>query len=229
MIVNVPLFPVIQEKESDNFTNLVTTNMPQIRSNWGDIVEAASNAYGVDPNIMLGFIAIESPDLKDDAVSSAGAIGVMQMQVATAFDYVCKQAPKISPAYAAIVQKYMPGFLKPGGFTGFYSTWKAKVEDALYQADFNIWTGITGLSQMIWADLQSNNGNLRLDHVVIKYNAGGDNFSGNYHKYVVAAGLKDADPATLLASFPLVETKAYLIKLLGIDGSVVIACRTSSG
>lgn len=230
MTVSMPAFPIIQEKESDNFTSLMQTNIPVIRANWGTIIQAACDAYGVDPNIMIGFIGVESPDLATDAVSTANAIGLMQMQVPTAYDYLCRQAPKISPQYAAIVQNYMPGFLKPGplGMTGFLSQWTTQLQGALYQADFNIWTGITGLSQMIWADINANNGALRLDHVIIKYNAGGTDLSGNYHKYVVSAGLQNADPQTLLDNFPLVETKAYLIKMLGIDGAVMTALRTQS-
>jgi soluble lytic murein transglycosylase-like protein len=221
------IMPMISKKESDNFTRIVVNNIPKIRAQWGQIMLAACSAYGVDPNIMIGFLAVESPDLDPNAVSSAGAIGLMQMQVATAFDYLCKQTPKMPAAYGVIVEKWMPGFLKPMGFNGFYSRWKAPLEDALYDAEFNIWTAVTGLSQMIWADLKTNKGKLRLDHVVIKYNAGGNDLAGNYHKFVVTPGLQSASPDALLPAIPLVETRAYLIKLLGIDGAIMTAIRSA--
>lgn len=226
MDVSIPPFPILQHKESDNFTSLMNTNIPQIRANWGTIINAASAAYGIDANMMIAFIGVESPDLNPNAVSGAGAIGIMQMQVDTAWDYLTKQVPQISTGYTAVVNRLLPGLIKPGGFTGFLSSWSSKLEDALYDVEFNIWTGITGLSQMYWADIKSNNGNLRLDHVIIKYNAGGTDYSGNYHKYVVVPKLEKADPETLLDAFPLVETKAYLIKMLGIDGAVIVAIRT---
>ncbi len=227
MIASIPQFPVLQKKMSDNFTNLCKTNIAVIKQKWGSIITAASAAYGVDPNLMIGFILIESPDINPSAVSGAGAIGLMQMQVPTAWDYLCKQAPKMPAGYALVIQRLLPGLLKPGGFTGFLSSWKDKVKQALYDPEFNLWTGITGLTQLIWADMQQNKGALRLDHVIIKYNAGGDDYSGNYHRYVITPGLKNADPATLLANFPLAETRAYLIKYLGIDGSVVVAIQNS--
>lgn len=226
MNVFIPPFPILQHKESDNFTALMTTNIPQIRQNWGSFISAASAAYGIDPNMMVAFIGVESPDLDPNAVSGAGAIGLMQMQVDTAWDYLNQQSTRMPPTYAAVINRCLPGLLKPAGFTGLLSTWRSKVEDALYDVEFNIWTGITGLSQMYWADIKSNNGNLRLDHVIIKYNAGGTDYSGNYHKYVVVPKLQNADPETLLNAIPLVETKAYLIKVLGIDGAVMVALRT---
>lgn len=227
MLPYIPPVPLIQMQESTNFTNLCQANIPNIISNWGSIINDACAAYNVDSNIILGFVAIESPDLIEDAVSSAGAIGLIQMQPPTAFDFLCQQAASNNmPAdYATVVNYYMPGFLKPGGFTGFWSTWKAAITAALAHSDFNLWTGITGIAQMIWKDMKTNNGTVRLDHIVIKYNAGGDETRGNYHKYVITPGLQNADPTTLLNSLPetIVETKAYMIKLLGIQGSIVTA------
>jgi hypothetical protein len=227
MIASIPKFPIIQKKMSDNFTNLCNTNIVVVKEKWGSIINTACGAYGVDPNLMIGFILIESPDVNPNAISGASAIGLMQMQVPTAWDYLSKQAPKMPAGYALVVQRVLPGLLKPGGFTGFFSSWKGKMREALFDPEFNLWTGITGITQMIWADMQKNNGKLRMDHVIIKYNAGGDDYSGNYHKYVITPGLKDADPATLLANMPLSETRAYLIKYLGIDGSVVVAINNS--
>ena len=226
MNIYIPPFPVIPKQESLDFTSLMNQNIPQIRSRWGSYITDACAAYGTDPNIMIGFIGIECPDLNPAGVSSAGAIGVLQMQVPTAWDYINKQAPQLPPAFGAILNKYLPGLVKPvGGFTGFLSTWKSRLEDALYQEEFNIWVGVTGLSQLIWGDIKSNKGTLRLDHVVIKYNAGGDDYSGNYHKFVITPGLQHADPSTLLPLIPLVETRAYIIKLMGIEGSVIVALR----
>lgn len=226
MNVVVPPFPVIPMKESDNFASMMTTNMPRINQMWGNFIRAASVAYGTDPNLMFGFVAIESTDLNPSAISRAGAYGVMQLQPATGWDYMSRQLTQMRPDYANVINRVLPGLLKPAGFSGLFSAWKTKFTQALLDPEFNIWTAVTGLSQMIWADMKANNGVLRLDHVIVKYNAGGNDFSGAFHKYVVAPGLKNASAHELVmgSSLPS-ETKAYLIKYLGIDGSTVTAIR----
>lgn len=227
MTITIPPFPVIPMQESQHFTDLMTTNMPQIGNLWGATVRAACKAYGTDPNLIFGFIGVENPDLVADATSSAGAYGVMQLQPVTAWNYFSKQLSQMPPDYANVISKKLPGLLLPGGFSGLWSKWHARFTQALLDPEFNIWTGVTGISQLIWADIKANNGALRMDHVIVKYNAGGDEFMGAYHKYVVAPGLKNASPQDLVTNSNLPsETKAYLIKYLGIEGSTVIAIRS---
>ena len=221
---------MIAMQESQNFTNLMQTNIPQIRSMWGSYITAASAAYGVDPNLMIGFVAIENPDLNPSAASGAAAYGVMQLQPATAWNYMTRQLPALSPAYANVIQRVLPGMLLAGGFTnGGWSKWKPQFTESLFDPEFNIWTAITGICQMIYDDAKDNNGAVRLDHVVVRYNAGGDKYSGAFHKYVVAAGLQNNPPIDLvnLSALPT-ETKAYLIKYLGVQGSVVVAIQTAT-
>ncbi len=226
------IVPAIQQRYSDTFSSDALKAAKSIKANYGSILSAASLDTGVDVNVIVGFMIVENTPADPTAVSYGCsstaaadygcAYGLMQMQVATAFQTIKDQAAAgMEQAEISIVQKYLPGFLKPAGFVGFLASWKKQIRDALFIPEFSIWVGAMHLAQLIANNIKKYS-DPRLDHIIIQYNTG----VGNYNKEVVKAGLDKVDTATLALQLPVAETRAYLVKFLGIDGSVLAAMRS---
>lgn len=219
--------PQIAQQYSPAFSSDAVTTAGFIRSSYGQYIAAASASVGLDPNIAIGFMIIESGTgngtVNPNATSPAGALGLLQLEPVTAWQTLENQAPAFTPDQSVLVTKYLPGYQKIGGFTGLQSTWLPQIKQLLTTPEFNIWVGIMQLAQMCkYIMKKTNDGTLHLDQVVIAYNAG----QGNYSKYVYNAGLASADTTTIATSFPFAETVAYIVKLLGIGGSLAAAIQT---
>lgn len=224
-------FPLVNKKYSDQFSADAMTAAKKAFAQYGSIIDAAASTVGVNKHFVVGFMIIENMALDPKAVSygcsgkkqiiHACSYGLMQMQVATAFQTIKDQAHNLKSAEAMIIQKYLPGILKPAGFVGFLSAWEDKIYNALFIPEFAIWIGTIHLGQLINRTIKDH-GEPRLDHVIIKYNRG----SGNFIKEVVLPGLKNADTTTLVNKLPIEETRSYILKFLGIDGSVIASMRS---
>lgn len=224
--------PAVQQQFSTQFSSDANTAAQRIKSTYGSIINAAAASVGIDPNIIVGFMIVENTPADPSAVSYgcsstaaaeyACAYGLIQLQVATAFQTMKDQAAAgLQPAEMAIIQKYLPGFLKVQGFVGFLASWKKQIYQALLQAEFNIWIGAMQIAQLMAKNVKQFGGDPRLDHIIVMYNRG----VGNYNKEVVKAGLENVDTATLVSSLTIEETQDYIIKYLGIDGSLMAAIR----
>lgn len=208
---------------SKQFTADAVVFAKRIKQKFGTTIQAASNAYGIPIDILVGFMIIESEGVAT-AVSPAGAIGLMQLTPATAYDTIALQAKiGLKPEAAGIIQNVLPGFLKVNGVASPYSAWKDKIYTALKNADFNIWVGTICVGQLMASTVDSDD-YVRLDRVVIKYNAG----VGNYSKYVTkSASLMDASASVLAISFPFAETRGYIKKFVGVGGSIEQSAKVS--
>ena len=216
------ILPAIQQQYSSSFSSDAATTAQWIQDNYGTIVQSAANSVGMDPNIAIVFMIIESGTgngtVNPNAKSPAGAIGLLQLEPTSAWQALANQAPAFTPDQAAIVDKYLPGFRKVGGFVGLLSSWSSNIATALVIPEFNIYVGIIQLAQLFKYIIRKA-GTLDLAQVVIAYNAG----QGNYNSLVYNKGLQNSDTTTLVADFPYPETTNYIIKLLGIGGSLLAA------
>lgn len=222
--------PMINERFSEMFSRDAANAAKKINELYGPIIKKASISTNVAFPIVVGFMIVENTQLKPDAVSYgcsvsrakdyACAYGLMQMQVPTAFQTIKDQAPSLKPEEAAIINKYLPGIIKGGGFVGFLASWKQQIHDALLIPEFNIWIGTIHLAQLLKKS-KDDKGNFRLDHVIVKYNRG----IGNYTKEVVKSGLSQVDTAVLAAKLPIQETRSYITKFVGVDGAIMAALR----
>lgn len=224
--------PAIKQKYSDTFSRDAVNASKKIRSLYGTIIKDACTTVGINENILIGFMIVENTAI-DPGATSYGcsaksaqdrlcAYGLTQMQVATAFQTLKDQAPKLKSAEVSIIQRYLPGFLKPAGFVGFLANWKEQIYKALMIPEFSIWVTAMHLGQLIIKNLHDF-GSVKLDHLIVKYNRG----IGNYNKEVIKAGLKNADTATLVRSLPVEETRNYIIKFLGQDGAIIAAMKSA--
>lgn len=222
--------PAIDMEYSKQFADEAPKAVKYIRANYGNIVNAAAKDVGIDPNVVIAFMVIESARMdgtgrvNPQAKSPVGAMGLMQLMPPTAFDTIEKQAPVMSSQQAAIINKYLPGLLKPGGFTGFYKNYKLKLETALNDPEFNIWLGTMQLAQL-FKYIINKTGSLNLAQAIVAYNAG----TGNFNKWVVNNNLHKSDSTALVKGLQvaggLKESRQYIVKLLGINGSLMAAIR----
>lgn len=225
------IVPSIDMEFSAQFSEEAPLTVKYIRQNYQDMISAAGKDIGVDPDVIIGFMVIESGKMDGSgqvnphATSPAGAEGLLQLMPATAYDTLTRQAPVMTSMQSTIVSKYLPGFIKIGNFTGFYKNWKSKILSALYEPEFNIWTGTMQLAQLMKTIIDKNNGVLNMAQVVVAYNAG----LGNYDKYVTKQNLSSFDSTALVAGLQqegaLKESRQYIIKLLGKNGSLIAALR----
>lgn len=219
------VIPMINQKYSDDFSNEAMIEARYIRANYGNIIGAAAQSFGIDPNWVIGFMVIESgtgSQVNPNAKSSAGAVGLLQLTPITAYETITNQAPVMTGQQVAIIQKFLPGFIKVGGFTGLQRTWLPKITDELTEPEFNIWVGTMRLAQLMMYIFRKTS-DIKMDQVVVAYNAG----QGNYQKYVYTKNLSGVDTTTLVSNFPFQETRDYIVKLLGTDGSAMAALRTA--
>lgn len=217
--------PMINEKFSDEFSADALYAAKKYKSNYGNYIKAACASIGIPVDILVGFMVIENdravPDAKSYTCTPAKDkscdcyVGFAQMGAATAFDTLKAQAVNLKPEEAAIYQKYLPGFLKPGGFVGFLASWKCQIYQALMKPEFAIWLCAMHVAQLMKRTTDKD-GNYRLDHVIVKYNRG----VGNFVKEVVRPGLQNVDTTTLAAKLPVAETRAYIKKFVGIGGAI---------
>lgn len=215
---------------STQFAEESPKTVKYIRKNYQNIINDASKEVGIDPDVVIAFMVVESGMMdgtgrvNPNAKSPAGAMGLMQLMPPTAFDTIEKQSPVMTSKQATIVNKYLPGLIKPGGFTGFYKNYKTQLESALFQPEFNIWLGTMQLAQL-FKYIINKTGSLNLAQAIVAYNAG----TGNFNKWVVNNNLHKSDSTALVkglqAAGGLKESRQYIVKLLGINGSLVAAIR----
>lgn len=75
--------PDVQKVDSTTNTQTVLADMPLADQNLSTLIEAAARKYKVDPKLVAAVAEVESNG-NQDAISSVGAIGVMQLMPDTA-------------------------------------------------------------------------------------------------------------------------------------------------
>lgn len=224
--------PSIDMEFAGWFTEEAPKAVKYIRANYGTIINAAAKDIGIDPNLIIAFMVIESAKMdgsgtvNPNATSPVGAQGLMQLTPDTAWDAITKQAPVMSSQQISVINKYLPGAVKIGGFTGFYSNYKTKLKEALYQPEFSIWVGSIQLAQLI-KKMISKTGETDmtkvLGQVIVAYNAG----EGNWNTWVAKNNLQNSDTTALVKGLQvaggLKESRQYIVKLLGKGGSLMAA------
>lgn len=219
--------PYIDQQYSADFTSDAEKTANYIWTTYGQMIIDACFTVGLDPCIVVGFMIIESGrgdgTVNPNAQSPVGAQGLLQLMPVTAWQTLESQAASFTPEQSAIITKYLPGYQKPGGFSGLQGTWLPKITALLKTPEFNIWVGVMQLAQLCLYIVRKT-GDLKLDQVAVSYNAG----QGNYQKYIYSKGLSNSDTTTLVAAFPFVETTNYVLKLVGTGGSIQAAMDTKA-
>jgi soluble lytic murein transglycosylase-like protein len=187
-----------------------------IKAKYGAILANVSKTSNIPVDLIASFIFIESEG-KETAVSSAGAIGLMQLNIQTASDVIFMEKSKgrLNTEETAILRhylgtrldcifkmKWMGHKLPCNSNTGV----SVKKEDLL-NPEFNIVVGCLYLGLLI--DKYTESGTIRLDKVVWAYNRG-------YFSKMPSGNIN-----ALLSAAPT-ETKNYVLKLIGKNSTMDI-------
>lgn len=157
--------------EYPNFAELKTV-MPQIKSKYGNIIRIISEVCNLPEAFIYNFIFIESRGQAN--VKNGKSIGLMQINPDTA-NYVIvyeNLSKSLIDAEKALLKKWLGtrfDLLMKQKFT-WEPVSNGVTEADLYNPEFNIMIGALLISQLVKKTKE--NGKIRLDRVIWKYNRG---------------------------------------------------------
>lgn len=187
----------------------------EIKSDYGNIISNVSKITNVNSLLIKSFIFIESRG-NQNAISPAGAVGLMQLMPTAASDILVLENLKkrLRPEEKAILTKYLGDRFTEGILNMKYlgqkvtvgktksSVWVTK-EDLL-KPELNILIGSIYLGLLVAEE--SKDGKLRLDRVALRYNRG---YFTKIKKGTIEEVVKSDIPK---------ESKDYILKLAGKNG-----------
>jgi len=201
----------------------------KIKTNYTVQMAKASQYTGVPVNILIAFAATESGGALNQTLNGPSK-GVMQVNPSSAWQSLSDQI-KVDT-----IGRFYPLYqLAPNAFTvkkavaansvgkaTDYLTLKPLSTAAPYlgqrmvaDAQFAIYMGSLLLAQLI-AGTIAKTGQIRLDHIIVKYNAG----TGRFKQVVTNRGLESAsvDTTQLYNQLGIPVSQAYIVKMMGING-----------
>lgn len=195
--------------------------MDSIYTKYKSYIDQAVKLTGVDKDIIISVIFIESSGIPDK-VSTENAVGLMQLVPAGASDILAmeNQKDRLKEPEKLVLRKVLGNRLDKGivkmKFLGDNKTvdgvtsavWVKKAD--LLNPEFNILVGAIFLGLLI--DESVEDGKLRLDKIIIRYNKG--YFSGGRGKKLPASA-----ELSMKSSLPT-ETKEYITKFAGTNGTL---------
>lgn len=193
--------------------DLIKSKLNEIIQKYGTLIDSVSRLTNVPSKLIIAFIFIESGG-KSDAISGAGAVGLMQLVPAATSDIIHleNKQGRLSDNEKTILRKYIGNRLDcilKMKYMGHElpcndNTGVSISKQDLLNPEFNILCGAIFLGILI--DDHTEKGVIRLDKVVLRYNKGF--FSkpkGNTVSEVLAdAKLKGGK-----------ESESYILKLVG--------------
>jgi soluble lytic murein transglycosylase-like protein len=207
--------PAIQQSfYKENQIEAINNVLGNIGANYYAIINNIANITNVPYYLLKAFIFIESGG-NPNVISSAGAVGLMQIAPISATDIVWQEANQKrlnsfernmlikyigAPAMACIEgMQYRSQKRACNGNTGFLIT-----KQHLLNPELNILIGAIYIGILI--DEESSGGQVRLDRVVVRYNR------GYFNKKGLSGSITD-----ILANMNN-ESRSYIVKLLGKNG-----------
>jgi hypothetical protein len=214
--------------------------LSKVKGNYLKEFQNASNLTGVPLDILIGFATVESGGARNETLDGASK-GIMQVNTDTAYQALLDQM-KNGVSLGSFYPYYVgcPSIfnVKKPIAKDFWGSQNAKerqqnVNDwlslkpispivlsdirkcILKDAQWSIYIGSLILSQLIYGTIKKT-GQIRLDHIIIKYNAG----TGRFRSLVTKKGLESSkyDTTEIYKAVPIPVTQAYIVKLLGING-----------
>jgi hypothetical protein len=210
-----------------------------IKTNYLKEFQNASALTGVPVNLLISFAAVESGGARNEKLDGASK-GIMQVNTDTVWQVLSDQLK------VATLGKFYPYYIGcPNIFSlvkplpkDFWSDANGKIRNQkasdyikilainpvvlgeirkaiLANSQWSIYVGSLTLAQLINGTIEKT-GQIRLDHIIIKYNAG----VGRFRSLVTRKGLESAsvDTTAIYNAVPIPVTRAYIVKLLGING-----------
>lgn len=178
-----------------------------INKNYGSLLEKWGNLFELDKKLLVAFMATESTGI-NRAKNGAGAIGLMQMTANAAAESIFKYKTITKyqlPSEALNFLNKKASFLTKLNSDIISSAEKTKLNALLFEPEFNI---ICSCIYMRWLFEKY----IYLNKVIIAYNAGA--YNSTLRNY---SGMAPTDQLINNKSFNF-ETRAYLLKILGVNG-----------
>jgi hypothetical protein len=209
--------------------NQAISVIKKIKANYSVQMAKASQYTGVPVNILVAFAATESGGALNQTLNGPSK-GIMQVNPSSAWQALSDQIKvdtigRFYPLYqlapnAFVVKKSVAA--NSVGKATDYLTLKPVSTAAPYlgqrmvaDAQFAIYMGSLLLAQLI-AGTIAKTGQIRLDHIIVKYNAG----TGRFKQVVTNRGLESAsvDTTQLYSKLGIPVSQAYIVKMMGING-----------
>jgi soluble lytic murein transglycosylase-like protein len=216
--IRIPATPI--SFYPDDQKSVIKKRLTDIYSQYKKEIDFVSSATKLPANLITSFIFIESNG-KVNAVSSAKAVGLMQIIPTSASDILVLENKKgrlTEPEKKILTQKlgsrFTDGVLKMKFLgdkvkvDGVYSS-SFVIQKDLFDPLLNILIGSIYLGLLV--DEHTEGKDIRLDKVVIRYNRG--YFSDNRGKNIVGT------LENVIKNVPT-ESKNYVLKLLGKNGTL---------
>jgi hypothetical protein len=196
--------------------------LKSIKSNYGNYIEKYSTLFGIPATLIAAFIATESGG-KNVGPNKYDATGLMQITPNAFYEALSRsvRVQSISDNELAFVRGHISGInISIGKNMPLLS---ANIKSKLLEkfeisSEFNIFSGCLYMNFLI--DRFAINGDAQINKVLVGYNA------GPYLK-ILAANIGIALNTGEMAKNPIIpkESRAYLVKMLGIDGYVDLCIR----
>lgn len=188
--------------------------LKSIKSNDYSLLSKYGSLFGIPPVFTAGFIAVESGGkgvIARDGLS-AGKLQISPNPFYETFNRRLKSGD-IAAAQQALVRQAVPGMIfdADGIKTPAASLYNVLMRAFINNNEFGIYAGCLYMKFLI--DRFSINGVAQINKVIVAYNAG-------HNKNILVTNIAIAlDSANLASnSFVPMVSRAYLVKMLGIDG-----------
>ena len=211
--MNIKIPAISKSFYSDSEKGQILSKISEIKNKYGKTVSYVSSITNVPEDLIYSFIFIESAG-NEKAVSSFNAVGLMQLVPEAATNVVVdeKKANRLLPQEEEMLKKLIGekklDCLKKMQYRNQpmvcnRGTGNVITKQDLLNPDLNILLGTMLLGQLI--DLHTENGKVRLDKVIIRYNKG------------INTKPKGNTIEETVAGYPT-ETRNYVYKLVGKNG-----------
>ena len=183
-----------------------------IKSNLGSFISEWGNEFGVDEEILIGFIATESGG-KNAPSNTYEATGYMQITPVTVYETITKWDSMVSVPLSAktkaILKKYISNYSSWDKNKSMSNATSEAIKKASKNADFNIAMGSAIIRWLLEAF--SKESSSPLNKVMISYNIG---YYGSKNKL---KGNLSSEQILAIRGLGK-EPKAYVLKMLGKNG-----------
>lgn len=186
----------------------ISSKIANIRAQYGDLIANTENLTRVPQSVITSFIFIESAG--NPSITSGNAVGLMQVGSNSATDIVLMEYKqgRLGDGETAILKNSLGTRIDSILAMRSLGTAQYITKDDLLDPELNILIGSMLLGQLIDESIQQD-GTLRMDKVVVRYNMG-------YYAYSRGKTL----PTTVADTINTVNstTSQYIVKLIGKNG-----------
>jgi hypothetical protein len=183
-----------------------------IKSNLGSIISKWGTEFGIDQEILIGFIATESGG-KNAPANAYDATGYMQVTPVGIYETIAKWDSMVSVPLSAqtkaLLTKYVPSYKTWSSNPNPSSSTLNSIKTALKNGEFNIAMGSAMIRWMLEAYAKDSSS--PLNKVMVSYNIGYYGAKGKLKGNLTSQQILNIKGLG-------VEPKAYLLKMLGRYG-----------